>query len=49
MLFVDFGENTNFVAVFEDTVLSMAIRNKHSLKEMAGRVFVISDLHRISY
>ncbi|KAI0427653.1 hypothetical protein F5Y09DRAFT_315599 [Xylaria sp. FL1042] len=36
--------NTDFVAVFEDLILPMAVRNKLSQKQMVKRVFVFSDM-----
>ncbi|KAI8624952.1 hypothetical protein F5Y19DRAFT_277957 [Xylariaceae sp. FL1651] len=40
----DWGMNTDFVAVFEDLILPMAIRNKLSQEDMVKRVFVFSDM-----
>lgn len=39
------GMNTNFVAVFEDLILPMAIKNKLAPEDMIKRVFVFSDMH----
>ncbi|KAI0439342.1 hypothetical protein F4803DRAFT_50028 [Xylaria telfairii] len=38
------GGSTNFVAVFEDLILPMAVRNKLSQEDMVKRVFVFSDM-----
>ncbi|KAH8167461.1 hypothetical protein CIB48_g784 [Xylaria polymorpha] len=38
------GMSTNFVAVFEDLILPMAVRNKLSQEDMVKRVFVFSDM-----
>ncbi|KAM0563184.1 hypothetical protein ACHAPJ_000900 [Fusarium lateritium] len=40
----DWGMNTNFVAVFEDLILPMAIRNHVEPEDMVKRVFVFSDM-----
>jgi hypothetical protein len=40
----DWGYNTNFVAVFEELILPMAIRNQLSQEDMVKRVFVFSDM-----
>ncbi|KAF1937348.1 hypothetical protein EJ02DRAFT_57569 [Clathrospora elynae] len=40
----DWGKNTNFVAVFEDVVLPMAIANKLKQEDMVKQVFVFSDM-----
>ncbi|TRX97069.1 hypothetical protein FHL15_001863 [Xylaria flabelliformis] len=40
----NWGMNTNIVAVFEDLILPMAIRNKLSQEDMVKRVFVFSDM-----
>ncbi|RKU40270.1 hypothetical protein DL546_002206 [Coniochaeta pulveracea] len=39
------GCSTNFVAVFEDLILPMAIQNKLTQEQMVKRVFVFSDMH----
>ncbi|KAI0148853.1 hypothetical protein GGR57DRAFT_231109 [Xylariaceae sp. FL1272] len=36
--------STNFVSVFEDLILPMAVRNKLSQEDMVKRVFVFSDM-----
>jgi hypothetical protein len=38
------GFNTNFVAVFEDVILPMAISNKLKQEDMVKQVFVFSDM-----
>jgi hypothetical protein len=38
------GFNTNFVAVFEDIILPMAISNKLKQEDMVKQVFVFSDM-----
>ncbi|KKO98523.1 hypothetical protein THAR02_09366 [Trichoderma harzianum] len=38
------GGNTNFVAVFEQLILPLAIENKLQQKDMVKRVFVFSDM-----
>ncbi|KAK8851638.1 abc transporter [Apiospora arundinis] len=38
------GMNTNFVAVFEDLVLPVAVRNKLKPEDMVKRIFVFSDM-----
>jgi hypothetical protein len=38
------GFNTNFVAVFKDLILPMAIQNKLTQEQMVKRVFVFSDM-----
>ncbi|KAJ3533555.1 hypothetical protein NM208_g7933 [Fusarium decemcellulare] len=40
----DWGMNTNFVAVFEDLILPMAIKNNLKQEDMVKRVFVFSDM-----
>lgn len=37
--------NTNFVAVFEDLILPMAIENNLTQEDMVKQVFVFSDMH----
>ncbi|KAL6693983.1 hypothetical protein J3F84DRAFT_58287 [Trichoderma pleuroticola] len=41
----DWGANTDFVAVFEQLILPMAIKNKLKQEDMVKRVFVFSDMH----
>ncbi|KAL6818369.1 hypothetical protein GGI42DRAFT_309867 [Trichoderma sp. SZMC 28013] len=41
----DWGSNTDFVAVFEQLILPMAIKNNVKQKDMVKRVFVFSDMH----
>ena len=38
------GMNTNFVAVFEDVILPMAIANKLKQEDMVKQIFVFSDM-----
>lgn len=38
------GGNTNFVAVFEDVILPMAVENKLKQEDMVKQVFVFSDM-----
>ncbi|KAI1078600.1 hypothetical protein F5B20DRAFT_208193 [Whalleya microplaca] len=38
------GMNTNFVAVFEDLILPMAVRHNLKQEDMVKRVFVFSDM-----
>ncbi|KAI1270392.1 hypothetical protein F5Y18DRAFT_12209 [Xylariaceae sp. FL1019] len=38
------GMSTNFVSVFEDLILPMAIRNKLPQEDMVKRIFVFSDM-----
>jgi hypothetical protein len=38
------GGNTNFVAVFEDVILPMAVQNKLKQEDMVKQVFVFSDM-----
>lgn len=38
------GGSTNFVAVFEDLILPMAVENKLKQEDMVKRVFVFSDM-----
>ncbi|SPJ82084.1 uncharacterized protein FTOL_09489 [Fusarium torulosum] len=40
----DWGMSTNFVSVFEDLILPMAIRNNLKQEDMVKRVFVFSDM-----
>ncbi|KAL7779451.1 hypothetical protein CFE70_008954 [Pyrenophora teres f. teres 0-1] len=40
----DWGMSTNFVAVFEDIILPMAINNKLKQEEMVKQIFVFSDM-----
>ncbi|KAL5091353.1 hypothetical protein Trisim1_003320 [Trichoderma cf. simile WF8] len=40
----DWGGNTDFVAVFENLILPMAIENKLKQEDMVKRVFVFSDM-----
>jgi hypothetical protein len=40
----DWGMSTNFVAVFQDLILPMAVKNKLSQEQMVKRVFVFSDM-----
>jgi len=40
----DWGMNTNYVAVFEDLILPMAIKNKLKQEDMVQQVFVFSDM-----
>ncbi|KAA8614641.1 repeatdomain containing protein [Pyrenophora tritici-repentis] len=40
----DWGMNTDFVAVFEDIILPMAINNKLKQEEMVKQIFVFSDM-----
>lgn len=40
----EWGYNTNFVAVFEDVILPMAISNKLKQEDMVKQVFVFSDM-----
>ncbi|KAL7954874.1 hypothetical protein V8C34DRAFT_261345 [Trichoderma compactum] len=40
----DWGSNTDFVAVFEQLILPMAIQNNLEQKDMVKRVFVFSDM-----
>lgn len=44
MMSSEWGMNTNFVAVFEDLILPMAIKNKLKQEDMVKRVFVFSDM-----
>ncbi|RSM11567.1 hypothetical protein CDV31_006670 [Fusarium ambrosium] len=44
MLSSSWGMNTNFVAVFEDLILPMAIKNNLKQEDMVKRVFVFSDM-----
>lgn len=44
MMRTPWGMNTNFVAVFEDLILPMAIENKLTQEQMVQRVFVFSDM-----
>ncbi|KAI8689671.1 hypothetical protein NCS56_00230800 [Fusarium sp. Ph1] len=44
MLSSQWGMNTNFVAVFEDLILPMAIKNNLKQEDMVKRVFVFSDM-----
>ncbi|KAM0432960.1 hypothetical protein ACHAPT_004665 [Fusarium lateritium] len=44
MLSSQWGMNTDFVAVFEDLILPMAIKNKLKQEDMVKRVFVFSDM-----
>ncbi|KAL6703703.1 hypothetical protein ACN47E_009397 [Coniothyrium glycines] len=39
-----FGLNTNFVAIFEDVILPMAIKNKQKQEDMVKQIFVFSDM-----
>ncbi|KAJ4854946.1 uncharacterized protein T069G_10504 [Trichoderma breve] len=39
------GGNTDFVAVFEQLILPLAIENKLKQEDMVKRVFVFSDMH----
>ncbi|KAK8061321.1 hypothetical protein PG994_007687 [Apiospora phragmitis] len=41
---ISFSLNTNFVAVFEDLVLPMAVRNNLKPEDMVKRIFVFSDM-----
>ncbi|KAF4967110.1 hypothetical protein FZEAL_10575 [Fusarium zealandicum] len=41
---VAWGMNTNFVAVFEDLILPMAIKNNLQQEDMVKRIFVFSDM-----
>ncbi|KAH7238199.1 hypothetical protein BKA59DRAFT_238206 [Fusarium tricinctum] len=40
----DWGMSTNFVSVFEDLILPMAIQNNLKQEDMVKRVFVFSDM-----
>ncbi|KNG47460.1 hypothetical protein DDE82_002809 [Stemphylium lycopersici] len=40
----DWGMSTNFVAVFEDVILPMAIANKLKPEDMVKQIFVFSDM-----
>jgi hypothetical protein len=40
----EWGYSTNFVAVFKDLILPMAIENKLTQEQMVKRVFVFSDM-----
>ncbi|KAI1283880.1 hypothetical protein F5Y07DRAFT_91450 [Xylaria sp. FL0933] len=40
----EWSMNTNFVAVFDNLILPMALRNKLSQEQMVKRVFVFSDM-----
>ncbi|KAF4455512.1 hypothetical protein F53441_2174 [Fusarium austroafricanum] len=40
----EWGMSTNFVSVFEDLILPMALRNKLKQEDMVKRVFVFSDM-----
>ncbi|EOA81646.1 hypothetical protein ACJQWK_10884 [Exserohilum turcicum] len=40
----DWGMDTNFVAVFEDIILPMAIANKLKQEDMVKQIFVFSDM-----
>ena len=40
----DWSMNTNFVAVFEDLILPMAIKNKLKQEDMVKQIFVFSDM-----
>ncbi|RSM05348.1 hypothetical protein CEP52_006321 [Fusarium oligoseptatum] len=44
MLSSSWGMNTNFVAVFEDLILPMAVKNNLKQEDMVKRVFVFSDM-----
>lgn len=39
------GMTTNFVAVFEDLILPMAVKHKVKQEDMVKRIFVFSDMH----
>lgn len=39
------GMSTNFISVFEDLILPMAIQNKLTQEQMVKRIFVFSDMH----
>lgn len=41
----DWGNSTDFVAVFERLILPMAIENKLRQEDMVKRIFVFSDMH----
>ncbi|KAF7560345.1 hypothetical protein G7046_g3798 [Stylonectria norvegica] len=40
----EWGQTTDFVAVFEELILPMAIKNKVTKEDMVKRVFVFSDM-----
>jgi hypothetical protein len=40
----DWGYNTNFVAIFEDLILPMALENKLKPEDMVKQIFVFSDM-----
>ncbi|KAF1814267.1 hypothetical protein P152DRAFT_393471 [Eremomyces bilateralis CBS 781.70] len=40
----DWGQNTNFVKVFEDLILPIAVENKIPQEDMIKQVFVFSDM-----
>jgi len=40
----DWGMNTDFVAVFEDIILPMAVNNKLKQEDMVKQIFVFSDM-----
>jgi hypothetical protein len=42
---MDWGMNTDFVAVFEKLILPTALKDKLNPKDMVKRVFVFSDMH----
>jgi hypothetical protein len=40
----DWGMNTNFIAVFEDIILPMAMKNNLKQEDMVKQIFVFSDM-----